>query len=78
MRDNLQYANLLSLMVSKTLAERHHKRAPSDGDDATVSTSQPLQLRENRHGRAPPVDKFTGEDPSIELNVGMTRVQWKS
>ena len=61
--------------IATQLAERYHKRAPSDDDDDTVSTSQLLQTRENRHGRTPPVDKFTGKDPSI---VGMAGVQWKS
>ena len=87
-----------SLIVSKDeeisrltaqLAERCHQRASSDDDDNdAVSTSEPLQPREGRRGRAPPVDKFTGEDPSVRLDdwlpgrvglhVGMVGAQRKS
>ena len=55
--------------LTAQLAERHHQRASSDDDDDNaVSTSEPLQPREGRRGQAPPVDKFTGEDPSVRLD----------
>ena len=53
--------------LTAQLAERHHHRVPSDGNDDADSVSEP-QIRDNRRGRAPPVDKFTGEDPSVRLD----------
>ena len=35
------------------LAKRHCQRAHSDDNDDAVSTSEPLQPRENRRGRTP-------------------------
>ena len=53
--------------LTAQLAERHHHGVPSDGNGDADSVSEP-QIRENRRGRAPPVDKFTGEDPLVRLD----------
>ena len=49
------------------LAEQHNRRPPTDENDDADSISEP-QIRESGCGRAPPVDKFTGEDPSVRLD----------
>ena len=53
--------------MTAQLAERHHHGVPSAGNDDADSVSE-LRIRENRRGRAPPVDKFTGKDPSVRLD----------
>ena len=53
--------------LTAQLAERHHHRVPSEENDDADSVAEP-QIRENRCGRAPPVDKFTGKDPLVRLD----------
>ena len=49
------------------LAERHQCRVSTNENEDANSISEP-QIRESRRGRAPPVDKFTGKDPSVRLD----------
>jgi len=56
------------------LAEQKRQRTPSSSDDDTVfipekhTVTEKPRVKDSRCGRAPPVDLFTGEDPSVQLD----------
>ena len=50
------------------LAEQKRQRTPSSSDVDTVSISERQRSKDSRRGRAPPIDIFTGEDPSVRLD----------
>ena len=56
------------------LAEQKQERTPSLSDDDTVfipernTVTERPRVKDSRHGCAPPVDSFTGEDPSVQLD----------
>ena len=59
------------------LVDQRHGRTPVSSDEDAPLSSEPLQPREVRRGRAPPIDTFTGEDPAIRLEdwlPGLERV----
>ena len=49
------------------LAEQRHRRASVSSDEDMPQVSEPSHPREVRHGRAPPIDTFTGENLAVRF-----------
>ena len=59
------------------LAERVCQRSPISPDAGSLLVSDVAQPREARHGRAPPIHTFTGENSAVRLDdclPGLERV----
>ena len=60
-------------VLKAQLAAQKQQRTPSSSDDdsvssMTVSVLEKQRHKDSRHGRAPPIDLFNGEDPSVRLD----------
>ena len=60
-------------VLKARLAAQKQQRTPSSSDDDSVSSVTVSVLEKQRHkdstrGRAPPIDLFNGEDPSVRLD----------